>query len=360
MHCFINIFVAAVFLSALPAAARAEDDCSAPVPVCAARTAVFPIEAADPFASAVRIAPDLLVTNRHVVEDRTEAQVILPRGRYTLAEAVPTSFPGDLILLRAADLPPGPILRSAAAEAEGEIYTIGADSGTGGVRVYAPGPVRFLPAEGKPRARLHHGAHSQPGNSGGALVNAEGKLVGVVASGGEGNNEAVPAAQLSRLLELSGPAHREASRHIGAAYRDCVAALARPRSGGLARCRDTGNRQMIGDAGRALGRLGQLEESIAYLEAGLDLDPNAINARLSLVISLHIARRYAAELPHLAWLLEVIPADPQALRLALQAGKWGGDRDLAARALALLEEHHPQMAQPARAFLESDQPAPGQ
>jgi hypothetical protein len=75
-------------------------------------------------------------------------------------------------------------------------------------------------------------------------------------------------------------------------------------------------------------------------------------------VSLHLARRYGEELPHLAWLLDVLPDDPQVLRLGIQAGKWGGDPALAQRALALLEQHHPAQAAAARGFLAAPGPPP--
>ena len=110
------------------------------------------------------------------------------------------------------------------------------------------------------------------------------------------------------------------------------------------RCRATGNRQFLEMAGRVLGQGRRLDDSIAVLEAGVAQDPNALNTRLGLVVSLHLAGRFADELPHLGHLMAALPDDPQVLRFAIQAGKWAGDAALAARAYARLEENHPQMA----------------
>ncbi len=89
-------------------------------------------------------------------------------------------------------------------------------------------------------------------------------------------------------------------------------------------------------------------------------DPNAINARIGLVVTLQLARRYGAAVPHLVWLLGVKPDNLQVLRMATLSGKWGAAPELAARALALIETHHPLMAPSARKFLGSPDPAPRQ
>ena len=71
--------LAAVLFCALLAVtaprARAEAACDAPAAVCAARGAVYAVSSFDPLASAVLVAPDLLVTNRHVVADQTRVVV---------------------------------------------------------------------------------------------------------------------------------------------------------------------------------------------------------------------------------------------------------------------------------------------
>lgn len=344
-------------------------DCAAPGPVCAALGAVFMISSYDPAASAVRIGPDLLVTNRHVVADQAGAQVVLPGGGRVAAEVVPTSYPGDLVLLRAEGLGAGPSLVPAELDPEASLYALGADLALGRVRSYAPGRLTVGPAAGQPLARLHHSAESGPGNSGGALVDAGGRLIGIVAAGGGGNEEAIPASEIAILRARSGPEHREESRRLGVAVRACDAALERAGAAGrrlpeslaaalVARCLASGNRQLFDLAGQALGRAGMLEEAVALFERSLDQDRHALNARLSLAETLQFARRYAEAAGHLAWLLDVLPGDAQALRLAVVSGKWGGAPELARRAVALLEAHHPRLAASARRFLNSDAPPP--
>ncbi len=342
--------------------------CQAPAPVCAARGAVFAVSSFDPFASAVRIGPDLLVTNRHVVADEARAEVILPDGRRVGAEVVPTGYPGDLILLRADGLGAGPVLEPTDAAIGADLYTVGVDVAARRVRTYAPGQLMLAPAPGKPLARLHHSAHSQPGNSGGALVDGYGRLVGIVTSGGEGRNDAVPVAGIAVLRAQSGPRHGAESARLGAAYRACYKALelagragrrlGEVIAGALSRdCGASGNRQLFDLAAQAYGRAGRLEDSRTMFELALDQDPHAINSRVGLVVTLHLGQHFADAVSHIEWLLDEMPDNLEVLGMALISGKRGGAPELAERAAALLEAHHPLIAPSARKFLDEKDPA---
>ena len=360
-------------LFALTAATSAQaqgETCDQPAPVCAARDAVFAVSAFDPVASAVRIGPARLVTTRHGIADQEQIVLFLADGSRREARAVPSDYPGDLLLLEAEGLPEGPILEIATAEIGEPLHTVGADVGRGAVRAYDPGPLRFQPAEGFALARLHHGAYSQPGNSGGALVDAEGRLVGIVASGGEGRFEAVPAAEIAALEARSGPEHRDASAEIGAAVRICTLLLEDLHQAGRRRledqearavttaCRRSGNRQLFDLAGQTLGRTGRGEAAVALFEQALAEDPNAVNSRIGLVVTLNLARRYEDTLPHLRWLLDKADEDLQVLRLAIQSGVWGGDEAMAREAFERLKVANPQMAPAAKRFLDNPPPRP--
>ena len=355
-------------LAVLPPRGAAPADCPAPAPVCAARAAVFAVEGVSN-GSAVRIGPRRLVTSRHIIAELEEVGLHLPDGRRLAAAVVPSSYQGDLLLLRVPALPPGPSLALAASApgSEERLFTVGAAPRTRRMRTYAPGRLLVPIAPDRPLARLHHDAEAEPANSGGALVDEQGRLVGIIASGGEGRNEAVPAAALADLERLSGPDHADASRALGMAYRLCderIAALerrARRIDDGTAAvilqaCGQSGNRQFFDLAGRLFGSTGRIEEALAMYRRALEQDPHAPNARIGMAVTLRLARRYQEELPHLRWLLDVVPADPQVLRFAIQAGTWGGDPALAGRALRLLETHHPNMVPAARRFLERSPP----
>jgi tetratricopeptide (TPR) repeat protein len=263
------------------------------------------------------------------------------------------------VLLRVADLGEGPVLERGAVDADSLLYAIGLDIASRRVRVFAPGRLILAPAPGHGLARLYHSAESQDGNSGGALVDGAGRLVGIVAAGGEGRNEAIPASALDRLLANSGPDYAEASRARGAATRACIVALESATSRlkellaeTLERdCPESGNRQLLDLAAQALGRAARPDQAIALFERALAEDPHAINARIGLVVTLHLARRFEASGAHLAWLLDVAPSDLQILRMATLSAKFGGDEALGQRALELMEAHHPAMAPAARKFL---------
>ena len=366
----VRCLVPALLLIALAAPASAQSDgCVQPEPVCAARDAVFAVSAFDPIGSAVRIGEDRLVTSRHVVADEQEVTLFTAEGRPLVAQVVPTDYPGDLILLESADLPPGPALTPEVLEPEADLFTVGADVGLRRIRAYDSGRLRFAPRADLPLARLHHDAYSQPGNSGGALVDQDGRLVGIVASGGEGRFEAIPAEAIASLAARSGPEHADASAEIGAAVRVCATLLDTYRNPGQrledqqakaveTACRRSGNRQFMDLAGQTLGRSGLTEPAIRLFEQGLAEDPDAINTRLSLAITYHLARDFEAALPQLEWLMAHADDDLQVLRLSIQAGTWAGDDALAARALARLKEVNPQSAPAAERFVNDPPPRP--
>lgn len=361
----LRFFFATAVLACAASAQAQAPACKAPAPVCGAAADVFAIASFDPVASAVRIAPGLLVTNRHAIADNDTAEVILPDGRRVKGEVVPTAYPGDLILVKAPAVGGPSKSATGAATRETTLYNIGADIGRGAIRVYAPGKAIALPVDGKPLSRIHHDAESQPGNSGGAVVDGEGRLVGIVASGGEGRNEAIPAAEIEKLKAMSGPEYAAASKAIGKAYRQCTETVeairsqrGKPQEDALrtlvAACTATGNRQMMDVAGQTLGGMGKPAAAIAMFEKGLETDPMAPNSLLSLVVALGQMRRQADALPHLKRLIETMPTDLQVLRLSIHAGKFGGDRPFADKAMALLEKHHPKVAPAARRFLETE------
>ena len=359
-----------VLAASLPGPAAAEAGCKAPQAVCAQAGRVFRIASFDPVASAVLIEPGLLVTNRHAIADNQRAQVFTPSGSQVLADVVPTGYPGDLILLRAPGLKETEPMATAKAGAGEPLYAIGADVGRGAIRVYKPGRQVLAPAPGKPLARLHHDAFSQPGNSGGALVNAKGRLVAIIASGGEGRNEAIPASEIAKLKAASGPEHKIASMATGEAYRKCSEALdaAHATRRGLQpkhvsfikdQCVATNNRQLWDLAGQVFGRQRLFDDSVEMFARALDQDPNALNSLVSMAITLHLAGRYADEVKPLKRLVDILPTDAEVLRLGVQAGTWGGDKALAEKSLKLLQRHHPRLAPLARDFIEKNPTPPG-
>lgn len=345
------------------------DVCTQPQPVCEAKEAVFAISSFDPIGSAVRISETRLVTSRHIVADEETARLFLPSGQPLKATIVPTDYPADLILIDVPDLPPGPVLTPTDIDPEAALHTIGADVGLRRIRAYDPGALRFEPPEGKKRARIHHEAYSQPGNSGGALVDENGLFVGIIASGGEGRFEAIPATEIAELIKRSGEDEANDSKEIGAAVRVCTTLIENNRGPGTrleeqmvkaieTSCGRSMNRQLLDLGGQTLAQSGNSEAAIKLYKAAIEEDPNAINTRLGLAITYHIARDFEEALPHLKWLMEHEDDDLQVLRLSIQAGTWVGDKELAERALNRLREVNPQTVQAAEGFVNNPPPRP--
>lgn len=364
----MRVFMLALLLGCAQAGDVRAQDCGAPAPVCAAAANVVGISSFEPIGSAVVIGNGLLVTNRHMVADNAEAEITLADGSKLTARVAPTAYPGDLVGLVAAGVERAPLVHNEAVSMDTDLYVIGYDVGREAVRVYAPGRL-IVPRADTPLARLHHDARSLPGNSGGALVDAEGRLVGIVASGGEGRNEAVAVSELARLKQMTSPERVRESLVIGRAYGRCVARLdsiragAGPLSEGDANelqdaCLASNNRQLMDEAGKAFGTRRALGRALTMLEASYAIDPNAPNTLISLAVTYHIAGRFADEIPILYRSLDIMPDEPQLLRLALQAGIWGGDQDLADRAMRRIETVMPQMAPAARRFYDAAPPPP--
>lgn len=348
-----------------------DSDCPYPAPVCIARQAVFPVESFDPLASAVRIGPDLLVTNRHVVADAGSATVLTPQGPRT-AQVVPSAFRGDLALLQADELPAdGLVLAIADREGDGPFFAVGADIDRRQVRVFEPGDLLLPPDAAAPLGRLHVAARMQPGVSGGALVDAGGRLVAIAVGGGEDRFEALPAKQIRALL--SGRAADDADDvqdRLGRALRLCIDAIDRtpgigsgalpaPRVDAITRhCAAAENLGQYIDAGRILVRAGASGAALPLLQAAVDQAPNAVNARLALLIALQMSARFDRMVPHAKRLMEMVPADPRVLRAAVQAGVWGGDRDLAEAAVARLSDLDARMGEVFRRFVDDPPPRP--
>lgn len=367
----IPALLLAILLITLPTpkAKGQSDACEQPKPVCDARAAVFAVSSFDPIGSAVRIGATRLVTARHVVADEQTVTVFLVDGNPIEAQVLATDYPGDLVLLESSALPPGPSLTPERIMPEAALFTVGAEVGSRRIRAYDPGSLRLAPPPDRPLARLHHDAYSQPGNSGGALVDETGRLVGIVASGGEGRFEAIPAEAITALSARSRSDLAAASAEIGTAVRICTTLLEERRGLGErwgdeeakaieTACRRSGNRQLIDLAAQTLGRDGRSATAVGLFELGLAEDPNAINTRIGLVVTHHLARDFEAALPHLRWLMEHADNDLQVLRLSIQAGAWAGDEVLAQRALARLREINPQSAPAAERFLNDPPPRP--
>ncbi len=347
----------------------ARGDCPHPEPVCRIRQAVFPIASFDPIASATRIGPALLVTNRHVVADRPDAVVHTPDGPRN-ARVIPSAFLGDLALLEVSGLPEDGFIPDLEGEVpdSGTFYAIGADIARQTIRVFEPGGLIARPAEGAELGRLHVQSRMQPGVSGGALVNGGGKLVGIAVGGGDGRFEAIPLESVRSLLALRmDEKAADVTHRLGAAYSDCTAVLdeIQPRTAEdtvldtlFETCAATMNHGKLLEAGRILARAGDFDGAIHLHAQAVAQVPNSINARISLLVSLQLGGRFEDMTGHARRLMRMVPDDPQSLRFAIQSGVWGNAPELAEEAYLALLKADPQQARAARRFIDNAPPAP--
>ncbi len=372
MNCIQILVAIAIIFRLIFSSEHAEASCQAPEPVCAAALHVFPVFAYSRLsASAVRIGASVAVTNRHVVTNERSAKVQMKNGESVVADIIPSSYPGDLVLLHVKGFPAGPIVKIGPPPDQNTLlFVIGFDQGRQAIRVYKGGRLLSAPDKNKTLSRLHHNAISYPGNSGGALVDSQGRLVGIIASGGEGRHDAIPISQLDRLKSMSGPEHQSKHNRVSLAYKQCIAATnTMSKSHQIVsneqvafldeRCRTSNNRQLIDLAAQTLGKRGQFDASIALFKLALSQDPNSLNTQLGIVVTLHLARQYSAEIPYLYKLIGTLPTDIQVLRFAIQAGTWGGAPALADQAMLLLKRHHPKLAPLAERFRRAPPPSQG-
>ena len=340
-----------------------ETDCPHPEPVCRLRQAVFPVSSFDPAGSATRIGPDLLVTNRHVVGPLREATVFTPDGPRP-AKLVPSAYPGDLVLLQVDGLPADGVVPALDARGANttSLFVVGADIVRKEVRVFDPGDLIALPSEAAELGRLHVTAQMQPGVSGGALVDAEGHLAGIAVGGGDGRFEAIPAADIRKLLVLKNDDRADRlTAQLGSDFLACEEAMENAPGDAdtvVETCSRSTNHGQLLKAGRLMAQSGAFEEAIRLHGEATGQVPNSINSRLSLLVSLQLAGRFEDMITHARRLMDLAPDDPQALRFSIQSGVWGNDPDLAEDGYQALLKADPRQAQAARRFIDNAPPAP--
>lgn len=131
------------------------------------------------------IAPGLVVTNHHVVEGCTSLSVVVPGQGRRAARLIAEDRDADLALIYALGLP-GSVatLRTTPARLGEQVYAFGfplagalASSGN-----FTAGLVSALRGLGDKEGELQFSAPIQPGNSGGALLDRSGLVIGVVQS----------------------------------------------------------------------------------------------------------------------------------------------------------------------------------
>lgn len=150
----------------------------------------------------------LIVTNRHVVGQPRDIAINTWDGRTLSAQVEGIALDADLAVIRVsgADLPVA-TLRTTPVVIGEKVAAIGYPGG--GPSTITTGRVLGLtdrPILGEQIGAIIVDASVAPGNSGGPLIDAEGRVIGVIfaLSGSERNGLAVPAGTLLDLIEQRG------------------------------------------------------------------------------------------------------------------------------------------------------------
>ncbi|HEV3480983.1 MAG TPA: tetratricopeptide repeat-containing serine protease family protein [Candidatus Acidoferrales bacterium] len=154
--------------------------------------------------SGVAIAPDLLITNCHVVENGSSLRISRARKKWAarLVQALPNH---DLCGLRPSqlDLEPVSIRSSSTLETGESVYAIGAPEGL--ELTFSQGVISAL-RETDGVHMVQTSAPTSPGSSGGGLFDTEGNLVGITTfqlREGQSLNFAMPGEWVSDVLAHS-------------------------------------------------------------------------------------------------------------------------------------------------------------
>lgn len=343
--------------------------CTGPSAACGFAPFVLKVELGSTTASAVYLGPGKAVTNRHVVLDATEVTIVAADERKFPAVVEPSAFDGDLVLLKVANLNlgDGPAFVEDVPRGT-NVFVFGYDAVRGRVHLFPQGELVLSAAFDSSGSRIQHQAPGSVGSDGGALISANGALIGIATTGSDRISEAIPVRELDRLRASAGAEHMQTHRAIGRSYRHCIETQAKmpKRRARLARravaylskvCRATGNAALIERAAQILGRAGNLKEARDLFSVALTEDPHALNARIGLVVTLLLGGGHSEAVTHLKWLRGVMPKNTEVMRLSIQAGKHSGDMEFARDALNSLERLNPTLALSMQRFFDSTGPA---
>ena len=314
-------------------------------------------------ASGTIIDDDIIVTNRHVVEDHKQFIIKFNDGKIKRAFPLPHNFPSDLALLSLRQEPQKLIKLPVPKKIEGKIRVIAFDQGRNANRIYNEGKIiSFSDFSKFSQARIHTNAKSLPGNSGGAVVDENGQLIGILASGDGNINEVIPFLLINKVIENTNSMHRDHFFKIGNYIKICANNLetafntqkdldVKVASDIDNYCWNSNNKQLIDQAGQTFGRLGDLKRSKKFLERSIQLDPNSPNSLLSLAISYHISRDLYKERPIILKLLELTPENPQVLRLGVQVAGILKDQNMSDQVLDLISIYNKEALPLAQQFI---------
>ncbi len=182
--------------------------------------AVVLLQSGDARATGFAVAPGLVVTAAHALQDGREVTVSLYDGRVVRGEVLARSPGGlDLALVRISGTPARILeLRSATAVRTGSVVAV-VGHGDGLPWSLSTGLVSNAEPVGPDAALLALQIPLRPGASGGPVVDRSGRVVGVVAQGGSGLAFAVRAdAVLRAFPQLAAAAAAQPDPAAGLAF----------------------------------------------------------------------------------------------------------------------------------------------
>jgi S1-C subfamily serine protease len=167
-----------------------------------------------------------IVTNAHVVEEATSAEIRFSRGEWTTADLIGIDPHSDLAVLEVEDTPPDatPLRFSETAATTGQRvlaignpYNLDGSMSTGivsGTNRSVTAPTGF-----KIPDAIQTDAAVNPGNSGGPLLSADGEVVGVVnARGGDNIGFGISAALTQRVVDTIIEEGEYTHSYLGASF----------------------------------------------------------------------------------------------------------------------------------------------
>ena len=355
---FIALFISKFALSDLKNCKYNENICNKLNQVVGIKTPMM-------VASGTIIDDDFIVTNRHVVEDHKQLIIRYYNGEIKKAFPLTHNFPSDLAILTLNKQKKIPTKLLKLNKINGMIRVIGFDQGRKSNRIYDKGKVIAYSDTNKyPQSRIHTDAKSLPGNSGGAVVDDIGNLVGILASGDGNINEIIPISLVNEVIKKTDLKHEDNFFKIGKNIRLCANNLEEAqyvqknlddkiKKNIDTYCWNSQNKQLIDQAGQTFGRLGDLNKARKFLEKSATLDPSSPNSLISLAIVYHIQRDLEKERPLLLKLLKLTPENPQVLRLGVQVAGILKDKEMSENVLELMSKYNKDALPLAKKFIEN-------
>lgn len=170
----------------------------------AVRAAVVTVDTGMGHGSGVFVSPSLVLTNHHVVEGHDSVMVRDPAGTVRRAEVIRRDGRRDVALLQVAEpgaavlpirLDPPPVVGE-------DVYVIGTPGLRGLAGTVTHGIVSGFPRNDRGLTDIQADAAVSPGNSGGALVDGRGNLIGLTYAGFRGDEGRGGGAGLNLFIGI--------------------------------------------------------------------------------------------------------------------------------------------------------------